>query len=251
MKIYRETKGYGKDLVLIHGLGFHSDIWQGFAEQLKKEYRLTLIDLPGFGKSSAYEKPFNLADLAKAVLHVSPRKAYFLGWSLGGLVATYCAIYSPERVEAVINLCSSPCFSNKSDWPGISELALRNLAQGFAQDKENTLKRFLHFQSPNLSKTLLRELKQIIVKYPLNPQCLVSGLTVLEQTDLRAQLKLAPQRLLYILGQQDSLVPETITSYLSPLSSRIEIKVLNQAGHIPFITHPLETLTAIRNFCHG
>ena len=40
-------------LVFLHGWGLNHGIWRPLAEQLKANYRVTLIDLPGFGHSSA------------------------------------------------------------------------------------------------------------------------------------------------------------------------------------------------------
>ncbi|MCP5077676.1 MAG: alpha/beta fold hydrolase, partial [Psychromonas sp.] len=57
MSIEQGTKsrvvGQGKDLVLLHGWGVNSAVWQPVVELLGKHFRLHLIDLPGFGESKA------------------------------------------------------------------------------------------------------------------------------------------------------------------------------------------------------
>jgi len=50
-------EGRGRDLVLLHGWGFHSGAWDGVAGELASRYRLHRIDLPGHGRSQACEAP--------------------------------------------------------------------------------------------------------------------------------------------------------------------------------------------------
>ena len=50
-KIHTETYGLGKPIVLVHGWAMHSGIWRLFARELAKHYQVTLIDLPGHGRS--------------------------------------------------------------------------------------------------------------------------------------------------------------------------------------------------------
>lgn len=56
--------------------------------------------------------------MAEAVLQQAPDKAIWLGWSLGGLVASQIALTHPERVQALVTVASSPCFSARDEWPG-------------------------------------------------------------------------------------------------------------------------------------
>ena len=43
-KIYHQTFGKGKPIVLVHGWAMHSGIWQDFARQLAQQYQVTCID---------------------------------------------------------------------------------------------------------------------------------------------------------------------------------------------------------------
>ena len=45
MTLYVEKRGErGPELVLLHGWGLSSDIWQPLVDQLAERYRLTLIE---------------------------------------------------------------------------------------------------------------------------------------------------------------------------------------------------------------
>ena len=49
--IHVEIRGAGPPLVLIHGWGMHSGVFDGLAERLSPRRTLHLVDLPGHGRS--------------------------------------------------------------------------------------------------------------------------------------------------------------------------------------------------------
>ena len=48
MSLYRETRGTGPDVALLHGWGLHGGIWHHVAADLEANWRVHLVDLPGF-----------------------------------------------------------------------------------------------------------------------------------------------------------------------------------------------------------
>ncbi|MDO8953857.1 MAG: pimeloyl-ACP methyl ester esterase BioH [Gammaproteobacteria bacterium] len=250
MKLYSTTRGQGRDLVLLHGWGFHSGIWGDFAERLAQHYRVTLIDLPGFGQSPMLDKPYTLENVSAAVLEVSPLQAIFIGWSLGGLIATAIAIYHRQRHLGLLNLCSSPCFIEGANWPGISLFSLEQFSQGLRVAYEKTLLRFLLLQAPGLSRVALLALKQEVLRYPPSEAALFAGLSLLENTDLRHYLHNSKDSSLYILGGLDALIPVKMAAYL-PQFLNAQINIIEKAGHAPFISHPSETLELIKGWIDG
>ena len=100
--LYRETRGSGKDLVLLHGWGMSSAVWGDLANELTANYRVTLLELPGHGSSPLAPGAKSLQDWAHACLAVAPERASWLGWSLGGLVGMQVALLAPERVETLV-----------------------------------------------------------------------------------------------------------------------------------------------------
>ena len=66
--VFSREKGKGKPVLLIHGFPFHQEIWDGYTERFSDEYRVILVDLPGFGKSSPLNSPFTLDQVASTLL---------------------------------------------------------------------------------------------------------------------------------------------------------------------------------------
>jgi Predicted hydrolases or acyltransferases (alpha/beta hydrolase superfamily) len=62
-----ESTGKGKDILLIHGWGDdHQNLLNVF-KSLAKKYKLTSLDLPGFGLSQLPNQPFNTEKYAKII----------------------------------------------------------------------------------------------------------------------------------------------------------------------------------------
>ncbi len=49
--LYTDTAGIGPDVVLVHGWGMHSGVWEDVAGDLLNDYRVTVLDLSGHGFS--------------------------------------------------------------------------------------------------------------------------------------------------------------------------------------------------------
>ena len=52
--LYSHTLGSGPDVVLLHGWGMHSGVWEDVVEALLDHHRVTVLDLPGHGYSRAF-----------------------------------------------------------------------------------------------------------------------------------------------------------------------------------------------------
>jgi len=92
-------------VVLIHGGGLSSRMWQPVIERLPEFYCLA-PDLPEHGQSRD-QAPFDLDDAARRVvevirLHVPDRKVHLVGLSLGGAVVLNIARLDPEVAASMM-----------------------------------------------------------------------------------------------------------------------------------------------------
>ena len=87
--LWPQTIGKGPNLVLLHGWGFSSDIFQELIEQYKKSYCITVIDLPWHGRSDDVVGVF--VSWCEELVQFIPIKSILLGGSLGVLLSIYIA----------------------------------------------------------------------------------------------------------------------------------------------------------------
>ncbi len=252
-KLYYQTLGNGPDMVLLHGWGLHSYIWHLLVTELQQHFRLHLIDLPGCGKSKEFESyPTTINELADCIVEKTPKNAVWVGWSLGGLLASYVAIYFPERVKQLITITATPKFiaDEQEQWPGLASQSIQQFANDLTHHYEQTLVRFLSLQwhgIPN-AKVWLKKLEPFFLAEKPDLEALQHQLKILQTTDLRLDWKKIQCPALHILGRLDAIVPMRLHEKLKQLVPHHEIHVMSKAAHLPFLTHQDEFLTIFYSF---
>ena len=106
IRYLRGGSGFTKPaVVLLHGLGMTSDVYEHLGELLSERYLVIIPDLPGFGKSDKVN-PVQFGKFA-AILdglleHLRLSKVALVAHSMGGGIAIEMAQKYPERVDKVI-----------------------------------------------------------------------------------------------------------------------------------------------------
>ena len=116
VRIHYNEVGQGPPLVCLHGGGPGASSWSNFLTNIPvfmRSYRLLLVDLVNFGKSSklVIEGPpltFHAQVMDELLQTLQVAKAAFVGNSYGGQVAIKTAIDFPQRVESLVVIGSAP-----------------------------------------------------------------------------------------------------------------------------------------------
>ncbi|SMY37021.1 pimeloyl-ACP methyl ester esterase BioH [Photobacterium andalusiense] len=244
------SQGQGPDLVLIHGWGMNVGVWQDVIPMLSQHYCVHWCDLPGYGDNGAISAA-SLTDIVERLLDRAPPTAVWLGWSLGGVIATQAALTAPSRVTKLITVASSPCFMSRTDWNGIQPRVLANFQTQLVTDFAITIERFLVLQGlgSRTAKEDIRQLKAAVLSRP-QPQlaALTLGLELLENIDLRPSLAELSQPWLRLYGRLDALVPIKTEPVLSAQYPHSQSYVFADASHAPFISHLDEFIAVVSDF---
>lgn len=246
------SQGAGKDLVLLHGWGMNSGAFSEFITTLASDYRITLIDLPGFGENAdIVPEPYTLEALCAAIEPMLPSQCVIVGWSLGGLIAQQLAVQHSNKVAALITMASTPKFEACHGWNGIEPNILRQFESQLERDYEKTVERFLAIQAMG-SDTARKDIKTIrsaIQQYPApSVLALRDGLSLLSNVDLRDVIGRISVPTLRLYGRLDSLVPTSVIDRIHELQPEADSVVLCHASHAPFISHPQQTHDIIDRF---
>ncbi|UXY11307.1 pimeloyl-ACP methyl ester esterase BioH [Kosakonia sp. ML.JS2a] len=251
--IWWQTKGEGDcHLVLLHGWGLNAQVWDCITPELSTHFTLHLVDLPGYGRSRGFAA-LTLRQMTDLILSQAPEKAVWLGWSLGGLVASQAALLAPDRVNALVTVASSPCFSAQDDWAGIKPDVLAGFQHQLSEDFQRTVERFLALQTlgTETAKQDARLLKSAVLSLDMpSAEVLNGGLEILKTVDLRDALTALTMPFLRLYGRLDGLVPRKIVPMLDEMWPESESVVFPKAAHAPFISHPAafcDTLVALKS----
>jgi len=243
-KLKISSQGTGIPLVFIHGWGLNSAVWQPSVEVLKDNFEVITVDLPGFGVNIEHTlSPYSLVEVAKLVQQAVAKPAVYIGWSLGGLVASEIALTFPKKVKALVTVASSPCFVERDNWAGIKPEVLALFHRQLAEDTAKTINNFLKIQamgSPHLRHDI-KLLRDLVMQFSMpTKNTLDESLQLLETVDQRESLVNISMPFLRLYGKLDGLVPRKAIKLITELSPHSDTFVFEQASHAPFISHPEE-----------
>ncbi|QTC90269.1 alpha/beta fold hydrolase [Brevundimonas goettingensis] len=104
-ELWVETRGGGGGLpiILTHGWGLDSTIWDYASRDLGEDHRLVLWDLPGLGRSkvgpSGVTLPAFAEDLRAVIDHVGETRVILVGHSIGGMTIQTLVRDAPDFVR--------------------------------------------------------------------------------------------------------------------------------------------------------
>ncbi|NOH96140.1 pimeloyl-ACP methyl ester esterase BioH [Vibrio sp. 99-70-13A1] len=251
--LYWHVSGSGPDLVLVHGWGMNGAVWQQTVKTLERNFTVHVVDLPGYGHSS-HSHAKDLAGIADLLIEDAPKNAIWVGWSLGGLVATHMALHHADYVRKLVTVASSPKFSAEKTpvmWRGIQPNVLTAFTEQLVEDFQTTIERFMALQamgSPSARQDV-KQLKQAVLSRPLpNPESLLAGLKMLSDVDLREQLPEISVPMLRLYGRLDGLVPIKVAKDLDKALPHTEQFIFTQSSHAPFMTEAEAFCSQLLNF---
>jgi pimeloyl-[acyl-carrier protein] methyl ester esterase len=228
-------------------------IFDSLRESLAVTHRVIAVDLPGHGRS-AWPEGAGIDTQLALLLEVVPENAVLLGWSLGSQLALRAARAAPERLNALILLNATPRFVSGSDWPhGVDAEVLDQFARGLKRNYAQTVSDFLDLQlrGSRASSRRLQQLREAVFSHgAAEPAALAAGLEALAASDLRADAVTVTLPTLIIGGQHDRVTPPAAARALADLMPNARHVEIPRAAHAPFVSHPEQLLTTLREFLH-
>ncbi len=265
MTVQLTSTGSGPNLVLIHGWGIGSFVFNKIIPLLSQKLTVHCLDLPGYGINVDEQVDFaNLDDIVSSIHGNLPKKFHVLGWSLGGTIAFKYALRYTDEVQSIISVCATPRFCEDLSeidetekyghkWPGVSANFIRSFARNLNRDnKDEVCEKFFGMQamgSPTIRQDIRELRKAMISNIKPSYEALAGGLRILEYTDLREECFhgiTAP--IFAMFGEHDSIVPDGVGAYWDNRKNT-EVKIFKNAAHNPFLSASEEFANDVIDFC--
>ena len=182
--------GKGKDVILLHGWGQNIKMMDPLGKNLGDNFKITILDLPGFGSSEIPNFAYNINDytelLYEFLQELKIENPILIGHSFGGRIAiNYASLYKVDKLV----LFGSPFIVRKNNGLKVKILkSLKNIS--ILNNLAETMKNYLGSEDYKEAKGVMRE---ILVK------------TV--NTDLRESASKIKAPTLLIWGENDVAVP--------------------------------------------
>src|SRR2546428_6264190 len=101
LKLYYETHGAGRPLILLHGGVGSGEMFGPVLPQLAERHQEITPDLQGHGRTADIDRPIDVrlmaGDIAALIDHIRLDKPDLVGYSLGGGVALHTAAQDPAN----------------------------------------------------------------------------------------------------------------------------------------------------------
>ena len=243
-------------LVMVHGFTASLETWEALADNLKADYRIIRLDLPGHGLSSAdasgdYSNA-RTADLFNLLLtQLELDDVTIIGNSLGGLVAWRVALDNTETIEKLV-LISPGGFSINDvtetpvDVPMMVKFYLTKAPAAGVKQASTAL-----YGDP--SKLTVARLKVIedMMKQPGNGDAFVARAGQFTLPAPEKDLQKVEAQTLIIWGDKDIMVPPAHGQKFIKLMPNATLKTYEGVGHVPQEEAPEKLAADIRSFLEG
>ena len=205
--------GEGEPLILVHGLSASTLWWRRNIAALARQYRVYLLDLPGFGSMRRLYYRFVLDDMADWLLAwmeaMDIAGAYLVGHSMGGYICLHVAARRPEKVRRLVLVAPAGLPHRKSIFGYIFPLTLA-----------------VYYATPLFLPILFYD------SLRTGPFTFLSATRNLLRQDLRNTLKSIITPTLLIWGINDALVPATFAAVFRQEIANSRLLLLKKAGHV-------------------
>jgi sigma-B regulation protein RsbQ len=245
-----------RPLLFAHGFGCDQNMWRFIVPAFENDYRVVLFDYVGSGKSdlSAWS-PRRYASLdgyAQDVLDICHaldlQDVTYVGHSVSSMVGVLAAKREPSLFSRLIMVGPSPRYINDGEYVGGFE---RADIEGLLDLMDKNYIGWANFLAPVIMKNderpeLTAELHESFCS--TDPKIARQFAETTFFADNRADLADVPVPSLIMQCAEDAIAPVEVGRYLLRNMPQSTLRLMKATGHCPHISHPDETIEAMKEY---
>lgn len=243
LNINYKTVGEGQDVLLLHGWGSSLDAFKGVTALLEEKYRVTSLDLPGFGKSEMQKEPWTVGDYADFVMEfinaTGLKNPILVGHSYGGRIIFKLCGEGKLSPEKIVLLGAAGVKSKKP-------FKVRAKQAFFKTVK--VLGRCILWR--DAGEILIQYYRQKLGSSDYNnaPEVLRKSLVMAINEDLTHYLSNIEAEALLVYGENDTATPVREAKIIEQNLKNAQLRIIEDGGHWVFVEKPTEVLSCIGEF---
>jgi sigma-B regulation protein RsbQ len=249
--------GNGKKTILFaHGFGCDQHAWKYIKDDLARDHKLVLFDYVGAGNSDldAYDlkKYSSLEGYANDILEICEelklKDVVFIGHSVSCMIGALASIRQPALFKKLVFIGPSPRYINDAGYTGgFDQETIDSLFEVMDQDYIVWARSLApEIMSKENDPKLGQELSDSFCS--IDPAIAKDFARVTFLSDNRKDLALIPVESLTIQCSDDMIAPVAVGEYIKKHAPGNTLVILKAYGHCPHMSHPAETIAAIRAY---
>ncbi len=245
--------GAGTPVMLIHGFGEDSSIWNEQIAFLKNDFQLIVPDLPGSGASAILrQENAGISDYAEVIAAILAEEKIssitMIGHSMGGYISLAFAEKYPEQLNA-LGLFHSGAYADDEEKKETRKKAIAFIEQNGSYAFLKTSTSGLLFD-PEKSKA---DIDQLIGKgNAFSPEALIQFYrAMIARPDRTSVLKTFPRPVLLIIGEYDKAIPFKHSMQQSHLPAISHIHILRSSAHMGMLEETAKANKILAEFLHS
>ena len=251
------TFGRGSQPILFaHGFGCDQNMWRFVTPAFEDDYRIVLFDYVGCGKSDLskydhdrYAKLEGYAqDLIEIVDALDLEHVILVGHSVSSMIGALAVKQRPHRFHSLVMVGPSPRYVNDPPYVGGFE---RSDIDGLLETMDKNYIGWANYLAPVIMQNpdrpeLTEELSESFCS--TDPTMARRFAEATFFADNRDDLNHILIPTLVLQCRDDLIAPTVVGEYVAREVPRSTLRYLDATGHCPHMSHPEETIAAIREF---
>ena len=254
VSLYYEVHGTGTPLVLVPGLGGVGAYWRPQIAAFAEDYRVTIHDHRGCGRSShsmiAYSIEQMTGDLLRLMDALAIERAHLVGHSTGGAMGQVMAIEHPDRLLSltIANSWTRACPFRQRVMASRKALLLDSGPEAYIRASPLFLYPSWWIRDHHAELEAAAE-RALAAFPPAGIQ--ISRIDAGLRFDRTAELSAVTTRTLVIGADDDHLTPAYYSEALADLIPGAELTIFDRGGHCCSETLPDPFNDRLRRFLDG
>ncbi|MFE7300701.1 alpha/beta fold hydrolase [Streptomyces sp. NPDC057579] len=247
-----EDEGSGEPLVLVHGHPFDRSMWRPQITHFSRAgMRVIAADLRGYGGSSVVPGKTSLETFARDVAGLLDRlgieRCVLGGLSMGGQIVMECYRQFPERIRALLLADTFAAADTEEGRAVRLRTAQRLLTEGMAGYAQEVLPKMISAANvtalPAVAEHVLGMMRNAS---PEGAAAALRGRA--ERRDYTGLLPRITVPTLVVVGAEDEFTPVADARLIHEAVPGADLKVIQNAGHMPNLERPEEFNAALADF---
>tara|TARA_R110002072_G_scaffold86781_4_gene195988 strand:+ start:38 stop:979 length:942 start_codon:yes stop_codon:yes gene_type:complete len=240
-------------IVMVHGFSYSLESWDGWAEDLRTDYRVIRMDLPGHGLTGPdpqqrYSVPQTVDFLGALLDELGLDHVTLAGNSLGGLVSWRLAAERPDLVDHLVLVAPGAYSINGvTDQPVAVPMGISFYFTSAPEAMVAAASAGLFGDASRMDPALPGRV-HAMMQTPGVGRALVERLEVFTLPDPVADLARVQAPALVLWGGRDVIIPVAQAQRMAGDLQQAELIIYDDLGHILHEEDPARTIADVRAF---